>query len=106
MVCYYLINPKEPVMKKFITFTMITMLAGSSAYAADDKSSSMQNGMMQGDMMKNCQSHMKDGKMMGNMSKDMMDQCQKMMHQNDAKDTKPGDTSKPADDTAHAKHHE
>lgn len=36
-------------------------------------------GMMSGDMMQNCQSNMKDGKMMGSMPKDMMAQCQKMI---------------------------
>ena len=72
--------------------------------------------MMQGDMMKNCQSHMKDGKMMDSTPKDMMAQCQEMMknggmmQQNGMKDMKASDAEKSdapkaADDADHAKHH-
>jgi hypothetical protein len=61
-------------MKNLITLTAIALLAASSAYAADDKSDAKQ-----GDMMKNCQGHMKDGKMMDSMPKDMMGKCQEMM---------------------------
>ena len=61
-------------MKKIIITVSATLLITSIAYAADQ-----QGGMMRDDMMKTCQSHMQDGKMMDSMPKDMMDQCSQMM---------------------------
>lgn len=103
-------------MNKFVAVTALTLTLASAAYAADDNSADQEAGMMQGDMMKNCQSHMKDGKMMGSMPKDMMAQCQEMMknggmmQQNGMKDMKASDAEKSeapnaADDADHAKHH-
>lgn len=102
-------------MKKFITTAAVVSLLATAAQAADQKSTDPKTGMMQGDMMNNCQSHMKDGKMMDNMPKDMMGQCQEMMKdggmmQGGMKDMKPtdatkSDTTKAADDADHAKHH-
>ncbi|MBI2798685.1 MAG: hypothetical protein HYX63_00110 [Gammaproteobacteria bacterium] len=72
-------------MKKLIITTALTLLFVSAAYAADDKATDQQSGMVgggdlkQGDMMKKCQSHMKDGKMMANMPKATMAKCQTMM---------------------------
>lgn len=66
-------------MKKLIVNTTAVLLIVSAAHAADQKSADQQGGMMQGDMAKNCQSHMKDGKMMDSIPKDMMAKCQKMM---------------------------
>lgn len=107
-------------MKKFITFTALALTVASTAYAADDKSTDKPAGMMQGGMMKNCQMHMKDGKMMDSMPKDMMGQCQEMMKnsemmkggmmQGGMKDMKSADaakteTPKAADDADHKAHH-
>lgn len=64
-------------MKKLIATVVLSMSFAPIAFAADP-----QGNMMQDDMMKNCQSHMKDGKMMDDMPKDMMMQCQKMMNGN------------------------
>ena len=65
-------------MKKLIAIAVLTLLFTPAAFAADT-----QGNMMQDDMIKNCQSHMKDGKMMDDMPKDMMMQCQKMMKNGD-----------------------
>ena len=107
-------------MKNFITIATIALTVASAAYAADDKPTDKQAGMMQGDMMKNCQMHMQDNKMMDSMPKEMMAQCQEMMkdggmmkggmmhggmkgmeHEGAAKP----ETPKDADDTDHGKHH-
>jgi hypothetical protein len=106
-------------MKKLITTTILALTITSAAYAAEDtatKDTMKGSGMMQGDMMKNCQSHMKDGKMMDSMPKDMMAKCQDMMKDGgmmkggmigDMKkpDATATDTSKPADDADDEKHH-
>lgn len=96
-------------MKKLITATALALTVTSIAYAADDKSTDKQAGMMQGDMMENCQHHMKDGKMMDSMPKDMVDQCQEMMNDG-MKDKKPADaakveTPKTDDGADHKAHH-
>lgn len=101
-------------MKNLITIAALALTFASTAYAADDKSTDKQAGMMQGDMMENCQHHMKDGKMMDSMPKDMMGQCQKMMKnggmmQGGMKDMKPADAAKTetpkTDDADHKAHH-
>lgn len=106
-------------MKKFIAFTALALTVVSTAYAAADQSTDKQASMMQGDMMENCQHHMKDGKMMDTMPKDMMGQCQKMMKdggmmkggmmQGGMKDVKPADAAKTetpkTDAVDHKAHH-
>ena len=64
-------------MKNVIALT--ALLLAATTYAAEPNAAAPQNSMGQGDMMKNCQAHMKDGKMMDSMPKDMMENCQKMM---------------------------
>lgn len=100
-------------MKNIATIAVIVLFA-TSAYATDEKSGSLQGGMMQSDMMKNCQHHMKDGKMMDSMPKDMMAQCQEMMKDGmmdgKGRDGMKSNAANPeapkADDSAdHAKHH-
>jgi len=70
-------------MKKLITTTAAILLFASAASAADTKPAEQQGmmpkNMIGSDIMKTCQSHMKDGKMMDNMPKDMMKNCQEMM---------------------------
>ena len=106
-------------MKKLIAIAALALTVTSTAYAADDKATDKQAGMMQDDMMENCQHHMKDGKMMESMPKDMMGQCQKMMKdggmmkggmmQDGMKDMKPADATKTeapkTDDADHKAHH-
>ncbi len=55
----------------------------SPAYAADHTPA--------GDMMKNCNAHMKDGKMMDAMPMEMREQCQDMMKSSDMKNSAPAD---------------
>jgi hypothetical protein len=98
-------------MKKLIATTMIALTLTSAAYAADEKAADKQTGMM-----KQCQSHMKDGKMMDSMPKDMMGKCQEIMKDSgmmkggmmgDMKksDETKTDAPKSADDADHEKHH-
>lgn len=101
-------------MKKQLTIAAIAALFATAACAAPEKpADNMKGGMMQGDMMKNCHSHMmQNGKMMeGSMSKDMMAQCHKMMKDGgimgDSSSKDQSDDSKPAgvSDEDHKKHH-
>lgn len=95
-------------MKKLLTAAALSLLV-----TACTQTSASSGGMMQGDMMKNCQAMMKDGQMdccknmmqsKNGMSGDMMKQCQMMQNSSAA----------PADDQAtpsgasaedHKKHH-
>jgi hypothetical protein len=91
-------------MKSYITVAVLVMVAASSAYALGDKSDEKIGRMkMNDDMVKNCQMHMKDGKMMDTMPKDMMSGCQDMMKdggmmqggmQGNMKDMKPMESMK------------
>jgi len=92
-------------MKKLITTTAAALLLATTAYAANQKPADSNMGMMDGDMMKQCQSHMKDGKMMDNMPKDMMEKCHGMMKNMKPSDAVKSDTSKAAGDAEHDKHH-
>jgi hypothetical protein len=89
---YYLIMTarinlqKEIVMKKFIPVTALALLTTVSVNAQERKPDDQQKDMKQADMMKNCQMHMKDGKMMETMPKDMMGRCQEMMKSGMMKD--------------------
>ena len=86
-------------MKKLIITAALSLLMATTAATADEKSSNKQ------DMVKDCHSMMKDGKMADDMSKDMMKKCHRMMDKmeeaNKAPDTAGTDTK--AD---HTKHHQ
>lgn len=105
---FFTVTNRE-IMKTFVTTAAIVLVAAAT-YAADDKPSTMQNGMMQGDMMKDCPM-MKDRKMKEGMSKDMMAQCHKMikgggmMKDKSSEDT--SDDNKPSgiSEEDHKKHH-
>jgi hypothetical protein len=102
-------------MKKLIAVTALALTVASAAYSTDDKSADKESSMM-----KDCQSHMTDGKMMGNMPKDLKTQCEammksgEMMQRDGMKDMKASDeavgccksdTPKAADEADHAAHH-
>lgn len=59
--------------------TLIATIALALLLTACTQPTASSGGMISADMMQNCQSNMKDGKMMDSMPKDMMAQCQQMM---------------------------
>lgn len=98
-------------MKQLIVSTLLVF--ASTAYAAEPAPAAQGNGMA--DMMKSCQQHMKDGKMMESMPKNMMENCQAMMTEGmamngkeqseTAKEAPAPEAGKKEDKEDHSQHH-